>query len=356
MSDLRPAGGQLRLLFLWALGSLTGCGGESPISEPNQGRARLEIAAGLLTIGLGEEGRFSVTAYDAAGAPVVSPQVGWSSSFPTIARVSPTGVITGVAPGRARITALWQGAYAFADVEVLGRELRVHSDPGSRVMVIGARLALLTTLYDDKGHPLSDPIRVTWSSANAAVATVENLPAGTGRVGMVTAVGPGTATITARVATLAASIQVSVLDPLPGGTDDFEIQDPHIVEYQYPGYPDWWFYAPIIRVQGKSSGVDVLRLSIPLPGKGPNPGFCGGLRVFPFQSVDLNVELYGDYQISIDGGRGFRVGPGSVFQGTLQYRRGDGTIGTAEFELPMVSGELPTTYTGGVGLWGGCLP
>jgi hypothetical protein len=305
---------------------------------------------------MGEEGRIGVAAYDATGAPVNSPEVAWSSNIPTIARISTAGVVTAIAPGRATITALWRGVYASSGVEVRARTLRILPDPGSTTLVIGGKLELIAHLTDDKGHPLSDPIQTSWSSSDSNVAVVANFPPGNGRVAVVTAVGSGQTTISARVGPLSAIITIAVLEPLSGGSDGIAIRDAHIVEYQYPSAPDWWFYAPIIRVTGGSGGADLFKLRIPLPGKGANPGFCGSIRVLPFQTLDLNVELYGDYQISIDGGRGYRVPPGSVFQGTLEYRRGDGVMVTQSFDMPMVSGDLPTTYSGGFGLWGSCLP
>ncbi len=57
-------------------------------------------------------------AFDQAGAQLVGVTFQWSSSDKTIATVSSTGVVTGVAVGSARITAMTGTVSGFADVTV----------------------------------------------------------------------------------------------------------------------------------------------------------------------------------------------------------------------------------------------
>lgn len=66
---------------------------------------------------------------------------------------------------------------------------------------IGAQRQLAIT--DGDGAPVPASSQPTWGSSDSAVATVDS-------VGMVTAVGDGTATITAQVGTMTASAQVTV--------------------------------------------------------------------------------------------------------------------------------------------------
>ncbi len=345
----------MRYLYLGLFAVLGACGSSGVVTGLQPGRPRLEISPGALIINLGAQGTLGVTAYDERGTAIESPVIQWRSTAPTIASVNPSGVVTGVASGTARIVATWNGVSDSAQVDVDGRQLILVTDPGSRTLVIGAILTVSATLNDSKGRPIPDPVTITWASSNPNVATIQDFQPGNGRVGMVTAVSPGTATISGTTGALVAAIQVSVLPPAQG-SGSIQVLEARIVEYQYPGFPNWWFYAPLLRVEAREGAADVVGLQLEFPDRGWAPSFCGSIRILPFQPVDLNRELYGDYQISVDAGPGYRAPAGVPFRGRLSYRRGDGEVTSVQLELPVASGGLPTTYTGGVGLWRSCVP
>ena len=347
----------MRFLFLcWTFALLVaGCGGhEAGIAGSDAASLWLMLNADSIRIGLGADTALSVAAY-AGGSVVAAPAVTWTSSVPTVARVNDAGLVTGVARGTATITAAWRGAVTTVDVVVRGSDLRIVTPTDASSMVVGSSFRVQAMLSDVDGKWVPNGYPALWSSADTTVATVAALQPPNSYLGTVTAVGPGATTITAVVGGLQASLEVTVLPALPYGTGGLDVVDAHMVEYRYEGW-DRWEYAPIVQVTARESALDVLKLQIVLPGRpGSAPAFCGAIRIQPGETLNLNPELYGDYQISVDAA-GWRAPPDSIFTGTLEYRRGDGTLVTQNLQLPVVSGTLPTTYTGGYGLWRGCPP
>lgn len=118
----------------------------------------------------------------------------WSSSDPTIATVSASGVVTGQYPGPVTITARSvDGSFiATAFLRIPGEEVP------PRVFINGPHTATIgigqTTTFSTRILPPSSAsgVWVEWSSSNPAVATVTFW-------GVITGVGIGQATITARV-------------------------------------------------------------------------------------------------------------------------------------------------------------
>ncbi|MGH7644169.1 MAG: Ig-like domain-containing protein, partial [Gemmatimonadales bacterium] len=156
--------------------------------------------------------QLSATARDRGGRALPGRAVTWTSSNPRIATVSAAGLVTGVAPGSARITAAGEGRRAVATVTVTAPPLPVPAavatvaiSPGSRSLQRGETLPLAATLRDGAGATLSGrPIR--WSSSDPTVATVSS-------EGVVTAVAAGTAVIGAASEGASGSASVTVTAP-----------------------------------------------------------------------------------------------------------------------------------------------
>jgi uncharacterized protein YjdB len=118
--------------------------------------------------------------------------VSWSSDQPLTAAVSQSGVVTGLLPGSATITATSGGKTGSASVTV-------QLAPVASVTVSPSTLelrrdrdrtgTLAATLLDALGNTLTGR-EVTWSSSNTQVATVNDS-------GVVTAQNKGDATVTA---------------------------------------------------------------------------------------------------------------------------------------------------------------
>ncbi len=148
----------------------------------------------------------TATLTDAGGAVLTGRAVAWSSSNPAVATVSPVGIVTAVAVGTASITATSEGKSGSATLTVappapLPVATITVSIP-TTTFVAGQTATAVARPADAAGNILTGRV-VTWSTSNAAVATVS-------ASGVVTAVAPGSATITATSEGKSAAVTVTV--------------------------------------------------------------------------------------------------------------------------------------------------
>jgi len=154
-------------------------------------------------LGVGQTTQASAVLRDANSNALSGRGVTWTSSNAAVATLSSTGLVTAAGLGTATITATSEGMSGSADAAVI-------VFPVARVTVVltasrvgvGQTTAAIATTFDGTGHSLSGRT-VTWTSSNAAVATVSS-------AGLVTATGLGTATITATSETVPGSAVLTV--------------------------------------------------------------------------------------------------------------------------------------------------
>lgn len=175
----------------------------------------VSVSFDTVTLVTGRTRAITAAVTQPTGAPAAT--VSYGSVLPSVATVSPTGVITAVGAGTAIITVTatstgnvnYSAATQTALVEVTVLPAPVASvqvTPGTTNLVIGATQQLTTTVRDSVGAPLTGRV-ATWASSNPAVATVNT-------TGLITAVAVGTATLTVTVEGTIATALVSVA-PLP---------------------------------------------------------------------------------------------------------------------------------------------
>ena len=134
--------------------------------------------------------QLTATPKDANGNPLTGRAISWSSSDNTIATVSSSGLVTGVAAGTVTITATSEGKSGTASITVAGAPVAtVTVTPASASVQAGQTVQLTATLKDASGNILTGRV-VTWSSSNTTAASVNS-------AGLVTANAAGSATITA---------------------------------------------------------------------------------------------------------------------------------------------------------------
>jgi uncharacterized protein YjdB len=151
---------------------------------------RVEIEPAHLSVVPGGLATLTARVFSASGGELGGQWVFWSSQDVSIATVSQSGVVAGVAPGVTRIAASLGGRSGTAQVTVTPTPVgSVTVTPSSPSLVVGAVLALTATVRDPAGKVLEDR-SVRWSSDRVTVATV--LPSG-----VVNAIAPGTARISA---------------------------------------------------------------------------------------------------------------------------------------------------------------
>jgi uncharacterized protein YjdB len=127
---------------------------------------------------------------DAGGKTIPRTDVFWSVKNPSIATISSTGIVTGVALGSTQVAASVNGTSGIATITVAPAAVAtVTVTPNQLPLSVGQTTQLAATLKDGGGNPLNGRV-VSWSSSNPAAATVSSQ-------GLVTAVAQGSATITA---------------------------------------------------------------------------------------------------------------------------------------------------------------
>jgi uncharacterized protein YjdB len=146
----------------------------------------------------------SATTLDANGNPLTGRTITWTSGNTAVATVSATtGVVTGVSVGTASITATSEGQSGSATITVTQAPVATVtvSLAASSINAVQATQAT-ATLLDSQGRALTGRA-IIWTSDNASVATVSS-------AGLVTAVAPGSANITATSETKVGSAPITV--------------------------------------------------------------------------------------------------------------------------------------------------
>jgi hypothetical protein len=111
------------LPLLLAAAVLTSCsGGDGTPTDPGnkqQGAsiALLEISPGSGSVSIGQSLQLTAIPYDANGNLLENRTISWSTNAPSVASVS-NGLVAGVGPGTATITATSEGKSATASVLV----------------------------------------------------------------------------------------------------------------------------------------------------------------------------------------------------------------------------------------------
>ncbi|MFL5609060.1 MAG: Ig-like domain-containing protein, partial [Gemmatimonadaceae bacterium] len=159
-----------------------------------------------VTVTAGQSAALDFVLKDATGTPLdrTDRPVVWSSSDHAVARVSSAGVVTGVAPGQATITATREGVSGSSAVTVVTVPVgSVTLQPSAASLIVGESATLTAATSDAGGGPLANRV-VTWTSSDASVATVTS-------TGVVTAIRPGSAMITAASEGKSGSATISVV-------------------------------------------------------------------------------------------------------------------------------------------------
>jgi uncharacterized protein YjdB len=149
---------------------------------------QLTLGTSTLVVGGGTQG--TVVLRDAANNVLSGRVITWSSSDAAVASVNSSGAVTAVAPGTATITATSEGKSGSAGVTVTVAPVNsVQLTLGANTLVVGGTTSGTVVLRDAANNVLTGRV-ITWSSSNALVA-------GVSASGVITALAPGSATITA---------------------------------------------------------------------------------------------------------------------------------------------------------------
>jgi uncharacterized protein YjdB len=173
------------LASLALLATLLACGGSSSSSSSTTTVTlqTITITPSNVSIGLNQSTNFIATALDSSGNAVSNLVYTWTSSAPTVAIVTNTGLATGLTAGTAQITASVTTVAATATtaatvvtsntatVNVIPPVAKVVVTPASAQIKAGQTQQYTAQVVDANGKGIAG-IQVTWQSSNAAVASV----------------------------------------------------------------------------------------------------------------------------------------------------------------------------------------
>ncbi|OLD40215.1 MAG: hypothetical protein AUI57_00425, partial [Candidatus Rokubacteria bacterium 13_1_40CM_2_68_8] len=179
----------------------------APLTVSNVPVASVVVAPSVANILVGDTVQLTATARDSASAVLAGRAITWSSSNPSVATVSSSGLTRGIAAGTATISATSEGKSASAAVSVANVPVAsVVISPATALVLVGASVQLVASPKDAAGTVLSGRA-ITWASSAPATATVSS-------TGLVTGVAAGAVTITATSEGTTGSAAVTV-NPVP---------------------------------------------------------------------------------------------------------------------------------------------
>lgn len=172
--------------FLGTALALAACSGGDAGGPPKV--SQVVVTALTPQIEVGATTQFTAVTRDAKGNTLVGRPVTWSASPTTVATVDANGVVTGVGAGSATVTAAAEGASGSQAIAVVPVPVALVFIENRTPSVRQGEATQLTAIAQDAiGRPLTGR-QLTWSTSNAAVATVST-------TGLVTGASAGSAFI-----------------------------------------------------------------------------------------------------------------------------------------------------------------
>ncbi len=178
------------------------CGDDSP-TENTAPVATVTVSPSSVDMTQGELTLLTAELRDAAGNVLENRTVAWSSSDPEVAAAGSSGLVRGVAPGAATITATAGGVSDQATVTVTAIPVAlVLLTPDSLTLVVGDTAAFDVTLLSADGDSLAGR-DVAWASLDTLIAVVDS-------AGLVLGRAPGLTGVTATAEGIADTARVRV--------------------------------------------------------------------------------------------------------------------------------------------------
>jgi uncharacterized protein YjdB len=155
--------------------------------------AAVAVSPASSNLPVGATQQLAAATSDANGNALTGRTVTWASSSSATASVDASGLVTAVGAGSATISATSEGVSGTATIGVTATPAPVASvkiAPAAATITAGASIQLAAAIADSSGNALSGRA-VSWSVDAPSIATVN------ARTGLVSALTPGAATITA---------------------------------------------------------------------------------------------------------------------------------------------------------------
>jgi uncharacterized protein YjdB len=182
------------------------------------------VSPAISTVAIGSKVSLNAQVLDATGTAVTDRPVHWASQDVEIATVSADGTVTAKKVGTVQIAASTGGQSGLAQVTVTTTPVAsIHVSPGNKALFVEESFQFTAETRDASGNVLTGR-PVTWSSNNEGVATVS-------AIGLVTALSPGGAIITATAEGKSAPASVTVA-AIPVASVDVQPTTQTLVEGQ----------------------------------------------------------------------------------------------------------------------------
>src|SRR6185312_8565082 len=150
--------------------------------------ASVDVAPSNDSIIVGATTQLTATAKDASGNTLGGNTMTWTTSDASVAKVSTSGLVTGVAAGTVTMTASSHGKSGKGSVVVkVAPVASVSVTPSTASLIVGGTVSLTAATFDANGNQLTGR-SVSWTTGASSIATVATS-------GVVTAVAVGKATI-----------------------------------------------------------------------------------------------------------------------------------------------------------------
>jgi len=172
--------------------TLLSCGGSSDSTGPpaHVAVATVQLSAPSNTLTVTQTVQLTAATKDASGNALTGRAISWSSASTGIATVSPTGLVTGVAPGPVTIFATSENKSGSTPLTVTAIPVNaVTVTPPTDSILVAQTVQLSAATTDAAGHTLTGRT-IAWNSATPTVAAVST-------AGLVTAVAVGSTNISA---------------------------------------------------------------------------------------------------------------------------------------------------------------
>lgn len=188
----------------------------SAVSEGHAGTASILVLARLAStvtltpsnanVIVGSTVQLASQITDGAGNILSDRPIAYSSDNSAIASVNTTGLVTALAPGAVKITAVSEGKTGTANIAVSPLPVAsVQITPGTATVIMGATRQLTWEALSSTGSALTGR-SIAWTSGAPSVATVSGS-------GLVTPVAPGVAVIVGVVEGIAGFSTITVQQP-----------------------------------------------------------------------------------------------------------------------------------------------
>jgi hypothetical protein len=190
--------GILCFVLLLALATVISTAQES--SSP-----KAEITPATTDISVGQKVKFTALLRDGSGNKTKAPATAWFAAPFDLAAIDESGTVSFFSPGEVLVGAIVGGKAVMTRIMVkAGPITRIDIEPVKGPLVAGANAPLSATARGSEGNPRSGAT-ISWTSNKPDVATVD-------AAGVVTAISPGQATISASSGSGKGSVDLSVVN------------------------------------------------------------------------------------------------------------------------------------------------